>query len=78
MQSKEGYKNMRVQLDSMRLCFELDAKHAMMGNDIDAYYALNPLTQEISTCIRRVDALIKLIDERAKIEPKGDGGNGDV
>ena len=78
MQSKEGYKYMRVQLDSMRLCFELDTKHAMRDNDIDAYYALNPLTQEISTCIRRIDALIKLIDERAKIEPKGDGGNGDV
>lgn len=78
MQSKEGYKYMRVQLDSMRLCFELDAKHAMMDNDIDAYHTLNPLTQEISTCIRRIDALIKLIDERAKIEPKGDGGNGDV
>lgn len=78
MQSKDDYNYMRVQLDSMRLCFELDAKHAMMDNDIDAYYTLNPLSQEISTCIRRVDALIKLIDERAKIEPKGDGGNGDV
>ena len=78
MQSKDDYQHMRVQLDSMRLCIELDAKHAMMDNDIDAYYALNPLTQEISTCIRRVDALIKLIDERGKIEPKGDGSNGDV
>lgn len=78
MQSKQDYEYMRVQLVSMRLCFELDAKHAMMDNDIDAYYVLNPLSQEISTCIRRVDALIKLIDERAKIEPKGDGGNGDV
>ena len=78
MQAKQDYEYMRVQLDSMRLCLDLDAKHAMMDNDIDAYYALNPLTQEISTCIRRVDALIKLIDERAKIEPKGDGGNGDV
>ena len=63
MQSKEDYKYVRVQLDSMRLCFELDAKNAMMGNDVDAYYTLNPLTQEISTCIRRVDALIKLIDD---------------
>lgn len=78
MQSKEGYKYMRVQLNSMQLCFELDAKHAMMDNDIDAYYTLNPLSQEISTCIRRVDALIKLIDERAKIEPKADGDNVDV
>lgn len=78
MQSKEDYKYMRVQLDSMRLCFELDAKHAMMDNDIDAYYTLNQLSQEISTCIRRVDTLIKLIDERGKIEPKGDGGNGGV
>ena len=78
MQSKDDYKYMRAQLGSMRLCFEIDAKHAMMDNDIDAYYALNPLSQEISTCIRRVDALIKLIDERAKIEPKGDDGNGDV
>ena len=78
MQSKEDYQYMRVQLDSMRLCIELAAKHAMMDNDIDAYYALNPLSQEISTCIRRVDALIKLIDEHGKIEPKGDGGNGDV
>lgn len=78
MQSRQDYVYMRVQLDSMRLCFELDAKHAMMDNDIDAYYALNPLSQEISTCIRRVDELIKLIDERAKNEPKGDGGNGDV
>lgn len=69
---------MRVQLDSMRLCLELDTKHAMMDNDIDAYYTLNPLSQEIGTCIRRVDALIKLIDERAKIEPKADGANGDV
>ena len=77
MQTKEDYKYMRVQLDSMRLCLELDAKHAMMDNDIDAYYTLNPLCQEIGTCIRRVDALIKLIDERAKINP-GDGGNGDV
>lgn len=57
---------MRVHLDSMRLCFELDAKHAMMDNDIDAYYTLNPLSQEISTCIRRVDALINLLDERIK------------
>ena len=78
MQSKDDYQYMRVQLDSMRLCFELDAKHAMMDNDIDAYYTINPLTQEISTCIRRVDALIKLIDKRGKIESKGDGGNGDV
>lgn len=78
MQSKDDYKYMRVLLESMRLYLELDAKHAMMDNDIDAYYTLNPLTQEISTCIRRVDALIKLIDERAKIEPKGDGSNGDV
>lgn len=78
MQSKEDYKYMRVQLDSIRLCFELDEKHAMMDNDIDAYYTLNPLAQEISTCIRRVDALIKLLDERGKIEPKGDGGNGGV
>ena len=77
MQSNEDYKYMRVQLDSMRLCSELDAKHAMMDNDIDAYYTLNPLSQEISTCIRRVDTLIKLLDERGKINP-GDGGNGDV
>lgn len=77
MQSKQDYEYMRVQLDSMRLCFELDAKHAMMDNDIDAYYTLNPLSQEISTCIRRVDALIKLLDERVKINP-GDDGNGDV
>lgn len=78
MQSKDDYQYMRVQLDSMRLCLELDAKHAMMDNDIDAYYTLNPLSQEISTCIRRVDALINLLDERGKIEPKGDGGNGGV
>lgn len=78
MQSKDDYAYMRVQLDSMRLCFELDAKHAMMDNDIDAYYALNPLSQEISTCIRRVDALIKLLDERVKIEPEGGAENGDV
>lgn len=78
MQTKEDYKYMRVQLDSMRLCFELAAKHAMMDNDIDAYYTLNPLSQEISTCIRRVDALIKLLDEGGKIEPKADGANGDV
>lgn len=78
MQSKEDYKYMRVQLDSMRVCLELDAKHAMMDNDIDAYYTLNPLSQEISTCIRRIGALIKLIDEREKIEPKGDDANGDV
>lgn len=78
MQSKDDYEHMRVQLDGMRMCIELDAKHAMMDNDIDAYYTLNPLSQEISTCIRRVDALIKLIDERAKIEPKGDDGDGDV
>lgn len=78
MQSKDDYQYMRAQLDSMRLCIELDAKHAMMDNDIDAYYTLNPLSQEISTCIHRVGALIKLIDERGKIEPKGDGGNGDV
>lgn len=78
MQSKEDYEYMRVLLDSMRLCVEHDAKHAMMDKDIAAYYTLNPLSQEISTCIRRVDALIKLIDERAKIEPKADGDNGDV
>lgn len=78
MQSKQDYKYMRVQLDGMRLCLELDAKHAMMDNDIDAYYTLNPLSQEIGTCIRRVDALIKMIDERAKIDTKADGGNEDV
>lgn len=78
MQSKDDYKYMRVQLDSMRLCFELDAKHAMMDNDIGAYYMLNPLSQEISTCIRRVDALIKMLNERAKTETKADGSNGDV
>lgn len=78
MQSNDDYKYMRTKLESMRLCFELDAKHAMMDNDVDAYYTLNPLSQEISTCIRRVDELIKMLDERAKIEPKGDGSNGDV
>lgn len=78
MQSKEDYQYMRVQLDSMRLCLGLDAKHAMMDNDIDAYYTLNPLSQEISTCIRRVDALIKLIDGRGKTDPEGGVANGDV
>lgn len=78
MQSKQDYEYMRVQLDSMRLCFELDAKHAMMDNDIDAYYTINPLSQEISACICRVDALIKLLDERAKINPEGDAANGYV
>lgn len=78
MQSKDDYQYMRMQLDSMRLCLELDAKHAMMDNNIDAYYTLNPLSQEISTCIRRVDALIKLIDERGKIETEGDDANGGV
>lgn len=78
MQSKDDYQHMRGLLDSMRMCVELDAKHAMMDNDIDAYYTLNPLSQEISTCIRRIDALINLIDGHSKIEPKGDGGNGDV
>lgn len=78
MQAKQDYEYMRVQLHSMRLCFELDAKHAMMDNDVDAYYTLNPLSQEISTCICRVDKLIKLIDERAKINPEGDAANGDV
>lgn len=78
MQGKDDYQYMRVQLDSMRLCIELDAKHAMMDNDIDAYYTLNPLSQEIGTCIRRVDELIKLIGERGKIEQRGDGANGDV
>lgn len=78
MQSKQDYEYVRVQLDSMRLCFEIDAKHAMMDNDIDAYYILNPLSQEISTCIHRVDALVKLIGERGKIEPKVDDTNGDV
>ena len=78
MQSKDDCRYMRAQLDGMRLCFELDAKHAMMDNDIDAYYTLNPLTQEIGTCIRRVDELIKLIDERGKIEREGDVANGDV
>lgn len=78
MQSKDHYEYMRVQLVDMRLCFELDAKHAMMDNDIEAYYTLNPLSQEIITCIRRVDALIDLLDERGKIEPKDDGSNGDV
>lgn len=78
MQSRQDYEYMRVQLDSMRLCFELDTKHAMMDNDIDAYYTLNPLSQEIGTCIRRVDALIKMLDDRAKINTKADGANGDV
>ena len=78
MQSKQDYEYMRVRLDSMRLCLELDTKHAMMDNDIDAYCTLNPLSQELGTCIRRVDALIKMIDERAKIDTKADGANGDV
>lgn len=78
MQAKQDYEYMRVQLESMRLCFELDAKHAMMDNDVDAYYTLNPLSQELNTCICRVDTLIKLIDERAKINPEGDAANGDV
>lgn len=78
MQTKQDYEYMRVQLDSMRLCFELDTKHAMMDDDIDAYYTLNPLSQEIGTCIRRVDALIKMLDERAKIDTKAGGANGDV
>lgn len=78
MQSKKDYEYMRVQLESMRLCLELDAKHAMMDNDVDAYYTLNPLSQEISVCIRRVDALIKLLDERIEIKPEGGAENGDV
>jgi hypothetical protein len=68
---------MRVQLYSMRMCFELDERDAMLDNDIDAYYTLNTLTQELNTCIRRVSTLIKLVDKRAKIERK-EGNNGDV
>lgn len=78
MQSKDEYEYMRVQLDSMRLCFELDERAAMLDNDVDAYYTLNTLTQELDTCIRRVATLIKLVDKRAKIEPKADGDDGDV
>ena len=77
MQSKDEYEYMRVQLDSMRLCFELDERDAMLDNDVDAYYTLNTLTQELNTCIRRVTTLIKLVDKRAKIERKG-ANNGDV
>ena len=77
MQSKDEYEYMRVQLDSMRLCFELDERDAMLDNDVDAYYTLNTLTQELNTCIRRVTTLIKLVDKRAKIERK-EGNNGDV
>lgn len=77
MQSKDEYDSMRVQLDSMRLCFELDERDAMLDNDIDAYYTLNTLTQELNTCIRRVTALINLVDKRAKIERK-EGDNGGV
>lgn len=77
MQSKDEYESMRVQLDSMRLCFELDERDAMLDNDIDAYYTLNTLTQELNTCIRRVTALINLVDKRAKIERK-EGDNGGV
>ena len=78
MQSKEEYEYMRVQLDSMRLCFELDERDAMAGNDAEAYYTLNTLTQELNTCIRRVTTLIKLVDKRAKIERKDGEGDGDV
>lgn len=77
MQSKDEYEYMRVQLDSMRLCFELDERDAMLDNDVDAYYTLNMLAQELNTCIRRVTTLIKLVDERAKIEHK-ECDNGDV
>ena len=77
MQSKDEYEYMRVQLDSMRLCFELDERDAMLDNDVDAYYTLHTLTQELNTCIRRVTTLIKLVDKRAKIERK-EGNNGDV
>lgn len=77
MQSKDEYEYMRVQLYSMRMCFELDERDAMLDNDIDAYYTLNTLTQELNTCIRRVSTLIKLVDKRAKIERK-EGNNGDV
>lgn len=77
MQSKDEYEYMRVQLDSMRLCFELDERDAMLDNDVDAYYTLNTLTQELNTCIRRVTTLIKLVDKRAKIERK-EANNGDV
>lgn len=76
MQSKE-YEYMRGQLDSMRLCFELDERDAMLDNDVDAYYTLNTLAQELNTCIRRVTTLIKLVDKRAKIE-REEGANGDV
>ena len=78
MLSKEEYEYINVQLDSMRLCFELQERDAMAGNDIDAYYTLNTLTQELNTCIRRVTTLIKLVDKRAKIERKDGDGNGDV
>lgn len=78
MQSKDEYEYVRVQLDSMRLCFELDERAAMLDNDVDAYYTLNTLTQELNTCIRRVTTLIKLVDKRAKIEPKADGDDGDA
>lgn len=78
MQSKDEYEHMRVQLDGMRLCFALDERDAMLDNDIDAYCTLNALTQELGTCIRRVSALIKLVDKRAKINPEGDGADGDV
>ena len=77
MQSKGEYEHMRVVLDSMRLCFELDERDAMLDNDVDAYYTLNALTQELNTCVRRVTTLIKLVDKRAKIERK-EGNNGDV
>lgn len=77
MQSKDEYEHMRVQLDSMRLCFKLDERDAMLDNDVDAYYTLNTLTQELNTCIRRVTTLINLVDKRAKIERK-EGDNGGV
>ena len=78
MQSKEEYEYIRVQLDSMRLCIELDERDAMQDNDVDAYYTLNTLAQELNTCIRRVTTLIKLVDKRAKIERKDGEDDGDV
>lgn len=77
MQSKKEYEFMAVQLDSMRLCIDLQANEAMHGNDAEAYYTLDALRLELNTCIRRVNALAKLVDQRAKIT-LGDDDNGDV
>lgn len=72
MGNEDEWEYLKVKLESQKMFADSAASCAMRNNDENAYYTLDMLRLELGCCVARVQDILDLLKERAKVV-KNDG-----